>query len=49
MHNFIKLMYSCGARPGELVSLTLDDINFDRKQITINKTTVNGVVGLTKT
>ena len=47
--NFIKLMSNCGARPGEIIALTWNDINFEKRTITIDKTTVNGVEGLPKT
>lgn len=49
MPNFIKLMAYSGMRPGELISLTWKDIDFDNRSINVNKTTVNGKVGLPKT
>jgi integrase len=49
MPNFIKLMSNSGMRPGELISLTWTDIDFVNRSIKINKTTVNGKVGLPKT
>lgn len=49
MPNFIKLMAYSGMRPGELISLTWKDIDFDNRSININKTTVNGKIGLPKT
>lgn len=49
MPNFIKLMSNSGMRPGELISLTWKDIDFDNRSIKVNKTTVNGKVGLPKT
>lgn len=47
--NFIKLMANTGMRPGEIIALTWDKINFENRTITIDKTTVNGVDGLPKT
>lgn len=49
MPNFIKLMSNSGMRPGELISLTWKDIDFVNRSINVNKTTVNGKVGLPKT
>lgn len=49
MPNFIKLMSNSGMRPGELISLTWKDIDFENRSIKVNKTTVNGKVGLPKT
>lgn len=49
MPNFIKLMSNSGMRPGELISLTWTDIDFENRSINVNKTTVNGKVGLPKT
>ena len=42
-------MSNCGARPGELIALTWDDIDFEKRTININKTIVNNVVNLPKT
>ena len=42
-------MFSSGMRPGEIIALTWNDIDFDKKQITVNKTITNGRVGLPKT
>ncbi|QOY50935.1 tyrosine-type recombinase/integrase [Candidatus Sulfurimonas baltica] len=47
--NFIKLMSNCGARPGELIALVWDDIDFEKRTINIAKTIVNNVVNLPKT
>ena len=47
--NFIKLMSSCGMRPGEIIALTWDDIDFEKRTINIDKTTVNGCDNLPKT
>lgn len=49
MPNFIKLMSNTGMRPGEIIALTWKDIDFDNRSINVNKTTVNGKVGLPKT
>lgn len=49
MPNFIQLMSNSGMRPGELISLTWKDIDFENRSIKVNKTTVNGKVGLPKT
>lgn len=49
LKNFIILMFSSGMRPGEIIALTWNDIDFDKKQITVNKTITNGKVGLPKT
>jgi len=47
--NFIKLMANCGARPGEIISLRWDDIDFEKRTININKTTIHGVDNNPKT
>lgn len=47
--NFIQLMSNCGARPGEIIALTWEDIDFEKRTININKTIVNNVVNLPKT
>ena len=47
--NFIMLMVSSGIRPGEIVALSWEDINFEKKQIMVNKTITNGKIGLPKT
>ena len=49
MKNFIQFMYSTGIRPGEIISLTWKDINYDKKQISVYKTMVGGKLGDTKT
>ncbi len=49
MPNFIKLMANSGIRPGEIIALTWNDINFEKRTININKTIVNGNIGLPKT
>ena len=47
--NFIKLMSNCGARPGEIIALTWEDIDFEKRTININKTIVNNVINMPKT
>ena len=49
MPNFINLMANTGMRPGEIISLTWNDIDFQNRSINVNKTTVNGKQGLPKT
>lgn len=49
MKHFIAIMSFSGMRPGEIISLTFDDIDFENKTININKTTINGEVGFVKT
>lgn len=49
MHNFIKLMFSTGMRPGEIIALTWSDIDFEKRLINVNKTIVTGKVGDVKT
>lgn len=39
-----NFLYYTGLRLGEMIALTWDDINFDRKQIRINKTFTNKVL-----
>lgn len=34
---FVYLLYGCGLRRGEALALTIFDFNFDRKEVTINK------------
>lgn len=38
MQNFIKFMASTGMRPGEIVALKWEDIDFSKKFVTVNKT-----------
>ncbi len=45
----VYFMLYTGIRPGELISLTWNDIDYKRKRIAIDKTTVNGKVGNVKT
>jgi integrase len=49
LKNFIMLMYASGMRPGEMIALKWCDIDFDKKQINIYKTIVNGEIGPVKT
>ncbi len=49
MKNFIRFMYATGARPGEIIALQWDDIDFERKIIKIYKTRMRDKEGDTKT
>lgn len=49
LYYFIVIMLYTGMRPGEIISLIWDDIDFDKKRIAVDKTTVNGKVGDVKT
>lgn len=49
MKNFILFMYGCGMRPGEIVALRWDDIDFERKTINVSKTRQRNEDGMTKT
>ncbi|MFY9088716.1 tyrosine-type recombinase/integrase [Arcobacter aquimarinus] len=49
LYYFIVIMIYTGMRPGEIISLTWNDIDFDKKRIAVDKTTVNGKVGDVKT
>ena len=49
LYYFIIVMLYTGIRPGELISLHWKDIDYDKKRIAIDKTTVNGKVGDVKT
>ena len=42
-------MYGCGMRPGEIVALRWDDIDFERKTINVSKTRQRNEDGKTKT
>ena len=42
LYYFIIVMLYTGIRPGELISLHWKDIDYDKKRIAIDKTTVNG-------
>lgn len=49
LYYFIVIMIYTGMRPGEIISLTWNDIDFDKKRIAVDKTTVNGKIGDVKT
>ncbi len=49
LYYFIVIMVYSGIRPGEIISLTWDDIDFKKKRIAVDKTTVRGKVGDVKT
>src|SRR5574344_450963 len=49
LYYFIVIMVYTGMRPGEIISLTWNDIDFEKKRIAVDKTTVNGKVGDVKT
>lgn len=49
LYYVIFFMVHTGIRPGELIALTWDDIDYAKKRITVEKTTVNGKVGDVKT
>jgi len=49
MKNIIKLMYSTGMRPGEIIALRWSDIDFERKIISVTKTRQRNQEGATKT
>lgn len=49
LYYFIAIMIYTGMRPGEIISLTWNDIDFEKKRIAVDKTTVNGKVGDVKT
>jgi integrase len=42
-------MLCTGMRPGEIISLTWIDIDFEKKRIAVDKTTVKGKIGNVKT
>lgn len=46
---FFYIMLLTGMRPGEIVSLTWKDIDFEKRRIAVDKTTVLGNVGNVKT
>lgn len=46
---FFKLLFTSGARKGEIRALTWDDVNFDDDYIHINKTDYHGIVTAPKT
>lgn len=49
LYYFIFIMICTGMRPGEIISLTWNDIDFDKKRIAVDKTTVKGKIGNVKT
>ena len=49
LHYFIFIMFYTGIRPGELISLTWNDIDFEKRRIAVDKTTFQGKVGDVKT
>lgn len=49
LHYFIFIMFYTGIRPGELISLTWNDIDFEKRRIAVDKTTFQGKVGNVKT
>ena len=49
MYYFCYLMFYTGIRPGEIIALRWDDIDFKKKRIAVDKTIVNGKVGDVKT
>ena len=49
LYYFILIMFYTGIRPGELISLTWNDIDFDKKRIAVDKTIFQGKVGNVKT
>ncbi|MDY3205751.1 MAG: tyrosine-type recombinase/integrase [Arcobacter sp.] len=49
LYYFIYIMLCTGMRPGEIISLTWNDINFEKKRIAVDKTTVRGKIGNVKT
>lgn len=49
LKNFIAILAFTGMRPGELLALTWDDIDFENEMISIYKTRLHGKDGLPKT
>ena len=49
LYYFIYIMISTGMRPGEIISLTWNDIDFNLKRIAVDKTTLRGKVSNVKT
>lgn len=49
LYYVILFMFLTGIRPGELISLTWNDIDYEKKRIAVEKTTVYGKVGDVKT
>ncbi|OCL86864.1 Transposase from transposon Tn916 [Aliarcobacter thereius] len=49
LYYLISIMLFSGIRPGEVIALTWDDIDFRLKRIAVDKTIVNGKIGNVKT
>lgn len=49
LYYIIIVMVYTGMRPGEIIALNWNDIDYDKKRIAIDKTIVNGKVGDVKT
>jgi len=49
LYYFIYIMISTGMRPGEIICLTWNDVDFKKKRIAVDKTLVNGKVSDVKT
>ena len=47
--NFLAISFFTGIRPGELIALSWEDIDFNRNTISINKTMTNGFLQKPKT
>ena len=49
IQNFVSTAFFTGARSGELIGLKWEDIDFEKKEISIKRSIKNGVIGKTKT
>ncbi len=49
IYYFLSIMLYTGMRPGEILALTWNDIDFHKKRIAIDKKILNGVLGDVKT
>ena len=49
LYYLIYIMLCTGMRQGEIISLTWSDIDFEKKRIAVDKTTVRGKIGNVKT
>lgn len=49
LYYFIVIMVYTGMRPGEIISLTWNDIDLDKKRIAVDKTLLRGTLGDVKT
>ena len=47
--NYLAIAFYTGMRPGEIIALTISDIDFENKTININKRIRKGVIGTPKT